>query len=152
MHFQHTFIVAAPLAEVVAFHRHPDSMSEITPPPMVIRMQSIPSSLYEGSVIAFTLWLGPLPVAWRARIEQITPISFVDRQVSGPFGRWVHLHTFLSVDRTRTQVVDRVEADLQRHWFWRLIGLAMWSGLPMLFAYRAWRTQRLVAQHQYADR
>ncbi len=123
-------------------------MAEITPPPLIVQMESAPSVLSEGSLIAFRLWLGPLPVAWRARIEQVTPISFVDRQVSGPFARWEHLHTFLPLDGHTTQVVDRVEADLSPHWFWHVFGLAMWLGLPVLFAYRAWRTQRLVERRQ----
>ena len=148
MRFHYSFTVAAPLAAVVAFHRRPASMAEITPPPLIVQMESAPSVLSEGSLIAFRLWLGPLPVAWRARIEQVTPISFVDRQVSGPFARWEHLHTFLPLDGHTTQVVDRVEADLSPHWFWHVFGLAMWLGLPVLFAYRAWRTPRLVVRRQ----
>jgi ligand-binding SRPBCC domain-containing protein len=147
MKFFNRFTVAAPLNEVVTFHRRPASMAEITPPPLLVQMTTTPSAPLDGSKMAFTLWLGPLPVRWVARLEQITPISFVDRQINGPFARWVHLHTFLPVDSQRTEVVDQVEVELQSHWLWGPVGLAMWLGLPALFAYRAWRTQRLVGEH-----
>jgi ligand-binding SRPBCC domain-containing protein len=94
--------------------------------------------------MAFTLWLGPLPLRWLAVIEQVTPISFVDRQLRGPFAEWVHLHSFIPIDSQTTMVVDRVDACLSNQWFWRLVGLGMWLGLPLLFAYRGWQTRKLL--------
>ena len=43
-----------------------------------------------------------------------------------------------------TEVLDEVEASLKPHGLWGLVGLAKWLGLPLLFAYRGWRTQRLL--------
>jgi ligand-binding SRPBCC domain-containing protein len=142
MIYNHRFIVQAPLAEVVRFHSHSASMGAITPPPIVVRVHAAPPVLGEGDQMDFTLWLGPLPVRWLAQIEQVTPTSFVDRQVRGPFAKWIHHHTFELIDAKRTAVIDRVEAELSTHWFWRLVGLNMWLGLPLLFAYRAWQTRR----------
>ena len=43
-----------------------------------------------------------------------------------------------------TAVVDQVTAQLSDKWFWKAVGANMWIGLPILFAYRGWRTQRLL--------
>lgn len=67
------------------------------------------------------MWLGPLPVRWVAQIEQVTPTSFVDRQLRGPFASWEHLHTFQPVDAHTTIVLDRVTATLHPHWFWKTV-------------------------------
>ena len=148
MRFKHSFEVAAPQAEVAAFHRGSASMGAITPPPVIVRVHHAPPQLAEGDTMDFTLWLGPLPIRWVARIEQVTPVSFVDRQVRGPFKSWRHLHTYVAVDERpgseRTQVIDQVEAELSPHWGWKLVGLGMWLNLPVLFAYRGWKTRRLL--------
>lgn len=144
MRYQHRFTVNAPLAEVVAFHSQAASMGDITPPPILVRVHAAPARLSEGDQMDFTMWLGPLPVRWVAQIEQVTPTSFVDRQVRGPFASWEHLHTFQPVDAHTTIVLDRVTATLKPDWFWKAVGMSMWAGLPILFAYRGWKTRRLI--------
>ena len=81
----------------------------------------------------FTLWAGPVPLRWVACIEDASAAGFTDRQISGPFGSWVHRHGFERVDDATTDVVDRVEATYKRHPFWGLVGRAMWVGMPFLF-------------------
>jgi hypothetical protein len=49
-------------------------------------------------------------------------------------------------DEGTTEVVDEVEAKLKRHPLWGPVGLAMWLGLPLLFAYRGWKTRRLLEE------
>jgi ligand-binding SRPBCC domain-containing protein len=144
--YRHCFTVKAPLAEVAAFHSQSASMGAITPPPIMVRVHSAPTKLQEGDHMDFTMWLGPLPVRWVAQIEQTTPTSFVDRQISGPFESWVHLHTFSPVDPKTTEVIDQVTATLHQNWFWKLVGVGMWIGLPILFAYRGWKTRRLLGK------
>lgn len=148
MKFHHRFTAPASLTDVAAFHRRAASMSAITPPPIIVQVHAAPPLLEEGDIMDFTLWLGPLPLRWLARIEQVTPISFVDRQVRGPFALWVHHHTFVPMGDHATVVIDEVEAVYRAHWFWRLVGGAMWLGMPALFAYRAWKTKRLLARRK----
>ena len=92
----------------------------------------------------FTLWLGPLPIHWVARIEETTPVSFVDRQSQGPFAAWEHLHTYVAQPDGSTVVDDRVTARLRKHPYWFFVGLGMWVTLPMLFAFRGWKTRRIL--------
>ena len=119
-------------------------MGAITPPPVVVRVQQAPDELGEGDEMAFTMWLGPLPIPWLARIEDVSGEGFVDRQIDGPFRQWVHRHRFVAVDATTTEVIDEIEAKPRLHLLWSLVGLGMWLSLPLLFAYRSWKTKKLL--------
>jgi ligand-binding SRPBCC domain-containing protein len=143
MRFQHRFRVQAPLVVVTAFHRQSASMGAITPPPVIVRVHQAPAILNNHDEMAFTLWLGPLPIHWLARIEEVTPTGFVDRQLRGPFQQWVHRHTFRAITPAVTEVIDEIELTLADHWLWKLVGWGMYLNLPLLFAYRAWQTKRL---------
>jgi ligand-binding SRPBCC domain-containing protein len=142
--FRSRFRVHAPLADVVAFHRHAASMAAITPPPVIVRIHEAPIELAEGSEMDFTLWLGPLPIRWRARIEAVDDHGFRDRQLVGPFRHWLHTHRFVPVGENTTEVRDTIELALADRWPKRLIGLGLWLSLPVLFAYRRWQTRRLL--------
>ncbi len=144
MLYQHSFTVAAPQSVVADFHRRSNSMGAITPPPVIVRVHSAPQWLSEGDEMDFTMWLGPLPIRWLARIEQTTPVSFVDRQLSGPFTSWQHLHTYVAQGPQQTLVLDQVEVELSDNWWRKLLGLGMWLNLPVLFAYRGWKTRRML--------
>ena len=144
MEYKHRFEVKAPLAAVAEFHAQSASMAAITPPPVVVRIHSAPARLDDGDEMDFTMWLGPLPLRWLARIEDVGPSGFTDRQLRGPFQEWVHRHTFVSVDEATTAVVDEIDLSLRTRLWWRLVGLGMWLSLPLLFAYRGWKTRQLL--------
>jgi ligand-binding SRPBCC domain-containing protein len=144
MRFEHRFRVEAPLSAVAEFHSRSASMPAITPPPVIVKVHSAPARLGSGDEMDFTLWAGPVPVRWVAAIEDASPDGFTDCQVRGPFARWQHRHRFLRVDEGTTDVVDQVEADLKKDPFWWLVGALMWAGMPALFAFRGWRTRRLL--------
>ena len=141
MRYQHTFKVAAPIQKVNAFHRSSRSLKVITPPVFFMSNVLAPEELADGNKMAFTIWLGPLPIRWIARVENFSPTGFDDIQTSGPFKSWKHAHRFEALDENNTQVVDNVEYSFQRHWFWGVIGLVMALGLPILFWYRGLRTR-----------
>lgn len=92
----------------------------------------------------FTLNLGPLPIRWLAQIEQVSESGFTDRQLSGPFASWVHRHSFIHLDEQATEIVDEIHLALKPHLLWGAVGLAFASGLPVLFAFRGWKTRRLL--------
>jgi ligand-binding SRPBCC domain-containing protein len=144
MHYKHTFIVRAPLEKVANFHRLSASMAAITPPPVIVNIQRAPELLAAGDEMRFTLWLGPLPLRWLARIEDLSAGGFTDNQLEGPFKKWKHQHQFQAIDASRTLVIDQIEAEIKNHWFWGPIGRLMWLNMQVLFAYRGWKTRRLL--------
>ncbi len=148
MRYRHLFRVRAPLTAVADFHKQAKSMAAITPPVIPVQMEQAPQRLDAGDQMAFTMWLGPLPVKWRAYIGQLSSTGFQDHQLEGPFRYWVHRHMFFQVDEHTTEVVDEVRAGLRWHPLWAPVGLSMWLGLPLLFAFRGWKTRRLLESGQ----
>ena len=126
------------------FHRQSSSMASITPPPVLVRLQTAPKVLGEGDEMIFKLWFGPLPVKWHARIEDVSLDGFNDRMVYGPFQSWLHRHQFRQLNDQSIEIVDAIDAELKNGIVWRLIGWLMWINLPFLFAYRAWKTKRIL--------
>jgi ligand-binding SRPBCC domain-containing protein len=144
MIFRHSFTVAAPIQAVAEFHAASTSMAAITPPPIIVKIRQAPAQLAEGDEMDFTMWLGPVPVHWLASIGQVSPAGFTDRQVRGPFKCWQHRHSFVAVDEQNTRVDDQVTYSIQRHPWWGPVGLGMTLGLPVLFAFRGWKTKKLL--------
>jgi len=144
MDYRHSFTVSAPLEQVWEFHRTSASLGAITPRILLLRNLEAPEILGEGSTMSFTLWLGPLPVRWQARIENISPAGFDDVQVKGPFQIWVHAHRFEALTNGRCLVHDHVHFKLKAHPVWGPVGALMALGLPLLFAFRARTTKSLL--------
>lgn len=144
MQFHRSFQVKAPIERVVSFHRSANSLKAITPPFLFMSAIQAPAELSEGDEMAFTLWMGPLPVRWEARVENFTPVGFDDIQTRGPYQRWMHEHRFEALAPNLTRIDDQIEYQLHRHGFWRIISFLMSLGLPVLFWYRALRTKALL--------
>jgi len=142
MNFLHRTTINASLDSVVRFHQDSNNMGKITPPPILVVIKHAPNPIFEGAEMEFTLWFGPLPVRWHARFEDITSSGFIDRQLSGPYKTWVHEHKFFDLGNGKTEIVDEIRAEHHANLWRRMIGLIMWSGMPVLFAYRAWKTRR----------
>jgi ligand-binding SRPBCC domain-containing protein len=140
--YTHRFKVNASLSSVAAFHQDPASMGAITPPPIRVELHRAPTPLSSGSNMDFTLWFGPFPIHWSARIEEVSEAGFTDRQLGGPFAAWVHRHSFERIDDTTTEVIDQITLQVKPHLLWGAIGLGFKLGLPVLFAYRGWKTRR----------
>lgn len=148
MIYRHTFKVRALVRVVSEFHAHSASMGAITPPPVLVRVKNAPDILGEGDQMEFTLWIGPFRVHWVAIIESCSSNGFTDRQLSGPFAYWSHRHHFLPADKDQTEVIDEINFSIKKHPFWGLVGLSMAINLPLLFAFRTWKTRRLLEPHQ----
>jgi len=152
MKYRHSFRVNAPLQAVADFHARSASMGAITPPPVIVRVLHAPETLRDGDKMDFTLWLGLLPIRWLAIIENTSPNGFSDRQLKGPFASWHHRHSFLPLDGDQTEIIDDISYTIKKHPFWGMVGLSMGISLPLLFAFRAWKTRRLLAgqRHDFA--
>lgn len=142
--YSHSFILHAPLDRVRDFHFDPAAVARITPPGLGVRVDSAPPRVADGARMEFTIYLGPIGVRWVASFEAVSPSGFVDRQLEGPFAMWVHEHRFDRVSETQTAVVDTITAALGDGIRKRILSRSMWAGLPILFAYRGWKTRRLL--------
>lgn len=144
--FEFRFSVAAPLETVSAFHFQTGILKALTPPPMIMQVHQF-DPLAEGSIAEFTIWMGPIPVRWKAEHSNVSQNGFTDTQVQGPMKFWQHTHRFLAIDSKTTMVHEHIE-------FEHYSGLrGLWSrllfpksALFMLFHYRRWATRRGIAR------
>jgi len=144
MKYHHKFQIKSPLTQAAEFHSRAASMPAITPPPMVVKLHNVPAILKEGDEMDFTLKLGPISIYWLARIEGVSVNGFTDRQIKGPFKEWIHKHHFVEESDKITQVTDEVTLRLSSNPFWWMVGISMRIALPLLFAFRAWKTRVLL--------
>ena len=66
--------------------------------------------MFKGAQIQYRLRIHRIPVSWRSEIAiWEPPYRFVDRQISGPFKDWSHLHEFSTNPSGGTLITDKVE-------------------------------------------
>jgi ligand-binding SRPBCC domain-containing protein len=136
---------------VAAFHSDPIALARLTPPPLSIRWIHR-EPIAEGARARFVLRWGPIAILWEALHREVSATGFVDEQVEGPFRRWVHRHCFQEIAPGVTEIIDEIEAALPQHPLRALVALAIWLGLPLLFAYRARATRRALHAAAYKEK
>ena len=128
-------IVPTPLGVTFAFFADAANLQRITPPWLHFSIVTpAPIEMRAGLEIAYRIRLHGLPVPWRSRIDVWEQgVSFVDRQLVGPYRWWRHEHRFEAVDGG-TRVVDRVDYAPRVGW---LSGALVRRELQRIFAYRS---------------
>ena len=140
--FRYEFSVDASLEAVAAVHRNTGALKKLSPPPMIVQLHRI-DPMAEGAISEFTLWLGPIPIRWRAVHSQVSVNGFTDSQENGPMAFWAHTHHFETINDTQTRIHERIEYTHPvglRGFFTRLLFGKL--GSLFLFSYRAWATKR----------
>lgn len=143
--FQHQFTVPASLRDVAAFHASRDAFRLLVPPGMILQIHR-QDPLANESVNEFTMWMGPVPIYWKAVHSDVTDTGFVDNQTAGPMRSWIHRHTYKQTKDNQTVIVDRIEYEHESGWRGirsRLLFTRL--GLRLLFAWRTSATRRGVA-------
>ena len=96
--------INARLDEVWNFFSSPHNLFKITPPYMGFKVKVCPDvpHIFEGMLIEYRVSpLLNIPLKWITEIKEVKgKISFVDRQLKGPFSLWEHTHTFRAEDDT----------------------------------------------------
>jgi ligand-binding SRPBCC domain-containing protein len=106
---RHETTLDAPLEAVFSFFARAENLGLLTPPALAFRLLTRrPIEMSAGTVLEYTLRLGPAPVRWRTVIVRWEPgRGFVDVQSRGPYRTWWHEHAFRR-DGARTVMEDRV--------------------------------------------
>ena len=138
--------IAAPPAQVFAFHESPGALQRLTPPWEKVELVEGGESIRPGSRVVLRTKLGPLALTWVAEhTEYEAGRMFADTQRSGPFASWYHRHLFLDDGQGGTVLRDEVDYEppfggLGR----RLAGGFLEKKLSKLFDYRHDVTKRVV--------
>lgn len=102
--------IAGDIEHVFGFFKDPRNLETITPPWLRFRITSTSENVVRnGTRIRYRLCLHGLPLSWESRITEFVENShFADEQVSGPYARWYHRHSFRTVNGG-VEMVDDVE-------------------------------------------
>jgi ligand-binding SRPBCC domain-containing protein len=133
-------LIQAPVEAVFAFHEREDALALLSPPFPPVRVIRRDPGIEAGSRVE--LKIGPLAwVALHTAYERNR--LFEDRQISGPFERWIHRHEFERVGDS-TRLTDRIDYRLPGGpWADRLFGWAVQLGLWQMFRHRHRTTKRI---------
>ena len=101
--------VSSPIDQTFEFFADAANLEAITPPFLNFRiLTKLPVEMRVGARIDYRIALYGLPMTWKTNIDQWqSGRSFIDRQLSGPYAQWIHLHTF-EPSQGGTQLYDRV--------------------------------------------
>lgn len=112
--FTRTQTIPRPRAEVFHFFEEARNLEAITPPFLKFRVVTPePIAMGVGTLIDYRLSLFGVPFKWKTRIDEYVPNErFVDRQLRGPYKKWVHLHTFEDAPNGSTLMTDRVDYEV----------------------------------------
>ena len=129
--------LARPLDEVFDFFANAENLGLITPPELGFRIVSkVPIEMRSDTLIDYTIRLFRFPMRWRTAITRWSPPeSFEDTQLSGPYAKWVHTHSFTPF-RGGTTVEDRIVYALPFGLLGRIAHPLVKAQLRRIFNYR----------------
>lgn len=112
--FRHRTVLPVSAGEAYAWHARPGAFGRLLPPWERIRvLDRTGEGLDPGGRVVLRVWTGPAPFRWEVEHVETEPgRSFVDRQVRGPFARWIHRHAFVPEGEGGSVVEDQVEYEL----------------------------------------
>lgn len=135
-----------PPQQVFPFFSDAYNLEKITPDFLGFKVSEVkPDRIGNGTVIDYRLSLHGIPMRWRSVIEDWTPDRrFVDRQLRGPYARWVHTHEF-EPHNGGTLVRDRIRYALPLSPLSDLVAGGMVErDLDRIFAFRRRRLEDLL--------
>jgi ligand-binding SRPBCC domain-containing protein len=139
--FDYSFSVEASLDAVLGFHADTRALVKLNAPFVIVRLHRI-DPMAEGSISEFTLWMGPIPICWRAVHSNVSSHGFTDTQEDGPMAFWQHTHTFEAIDDNMTRIHEQIIYEHPTGWRGLLTRVLFGRlGLMSLFTYRKWATR-----------
>lgn len=138
--------IDAPVETVFEFFSIAGNLGRITPD--MLRFEVLtpePVEMAVGTVIDYRIHFRGIPMRWRSLIEEWEPgVSFVDRQVKGPYALWRHRHEFEAAGDDATIVRDLVSYRLPLSPLGDIALPLVRRDLETIFNHRQEATERLI--------
>ncbi len=112
--YKKTTIIKAPIFRVFQWHARDGAISRLTPPWAPLKMISRRGTGIDiGVNVIFEIKVFGIPMIWEAEhFDYKENEVFKDRQVRGPFSKWIHTHRFTPDGENSTIMEDKVEFKL----------------------------------------
>jgi uncharacterized protein (TIGR01777 family) len=153
--FEWTSTIPASAEALWLFHARPGAFQRLAPPWQRLRLVSWTGGIRDGGRLDFDLLAGPLSLRWAALHEgYVEGRQFQDRQLRGPFARWLHTHACEPVDDRHARLRDSIDYALPLGPLGALADrLKVQADLRRLFTFRHRRTADDIARHaRWSDR
>lgn len=139
-----------PAEELYGWHARPGAFERLVPPWQRVKVVERHGGVADGSRLVLKVQAGPLRGTWVAEHHDVVPgRQFADRQVTGPFGAWDHLHRFIPDGEDASILEDHVEYDLPGGRAGRLLGSRpARPQFERIFRFRHERTRNDLERHK----
>ncbi len=136
--FERRLRLPASAAQVFAWHERPECLRDLIPPGDPVRVLEATGGIRDGARVVLEIGIFPFRMKWIAlHSAYVAGHRFRDEQISGPFRRWVHTHTFIDDGPGASWLIDRVEYELPFGLLGALFG--GWLARQKIEAMFAWR-------------
>jgi uncharacterized protein (TIGR01777 family) len=151
MIFTKKCLIKAPVEDVFQWHARTGALERLSPPWDPLEVIEKGPGIDTGTRVEMKMKAGPLPVKMRWVAEHTRYEKnrlFQDRQVKGPFKRWVHTHTFSTGAQGGTIMEDCIDFRLPFHPLGNLFGgRFILKKLEKIFRYRHATTASDIEAH-----
>ncbi len=143
--------IAAAAEDVFAWHARPGAFERLTPPWERAEVVERTSGIQNGDRVVVKTGVGPFIVRWVAEhFDYIEGRQFRDRQIHGPFSKWVHTHRFEPTGPDASFLEDCIEFALPFGAIGNFLGKNFTlRKLNRMFAYRHRTTAHDLATHNF---
>ncbi|MCB0407683.1 MAG: DUF1731 domain-containing protein, partial [Bdellovibrionales bacterium] len=100
--------------KIFLFFSEAKNLEKLTPPWLhfCILDQST-ERMQKGTLITYKLKIHGIPIKWKTEILEWNPqFQFIDNQLSGPYKKWHHTHSFYSTPQNGTLMQDKIIFEL----------------------------------------
>lgn len=152
-HFLRRLELPVPAHEAFAWHERPGAFERLSPPWDRVDVVERLGTIHNGDRITIRLIMAGLPVHWVAEHYGYEPgIQFCDRELTGPFAVWNHIHRFQAV-AGGCSLEDDITYQVPGGPLGRLLGTShARQTLERMFTYRHRLTQDDMTAHaKFAD-
>lgn len=150
--YTHRSPMPVPAADLYAWHARPGALQRLLPPWDATEVVEQVGGVADGRV-TLSIPIGPVRVRWVAQHrDNVEGRQFVDAQVEGPFGHWVHTHRFED-HGAGSELVDEVDWGMKPGaWFDGMSAGKVESILRRMFTFRHARTRADLERHARSSR
>jgi hypothetical protein len=136
--FERISTIAAPIEKVFRWHARLGAIERYSPPWDPISVVRRSGGIETGAEVVIRMKAGPIPYLWHAlHTEYEENRLFRDKQLRGPFLKWIHTHRFEPNGKDTCILKDSIEYKLLPHPLRKTLSYRLIAKkLGSIFAYR----------------